>query len=90
MSYCTESKVPLPQTITSSSSIHGAVDNFDHNENNFTGKGSSHDTIIMVFQNSDNSKETDNSLHKSVNSNLERSRLSSLIWTVKRFYLFIN
>ena len=74
MSYCIESKVPLPQTITSSSIIHGAVDNFDHNENTFTGKGSSHDTILMVFQNSDNSKETDNSLHKSVNSNLERSR----------------
>ena len=71
MSYCIESKVPLPQTITSSSIIHGAVDNFDHNENTFTGKGSSHDTILMVFQNSDNSEETDNSLHKSVNSNLK-------------------
>ena len=74
MSYCIESRVPLPQTITSSSIVHGAVDNFYHNENTFTGKVSSHDTILMVFQNSDNSKETDNSLHKSVNSNLERSR----------------
>ena len=65
MDNCIESKVPLPRTITSSSIIHGAVDNFDHNENNLIGKGSSHDTILMVFQNSDNSRETDNILHKS-------------------------
>ena len=46
----------------------------DHNENTLTGKGSSHDTIFMVFQNSENSTETDNILQKSVNCNLERSR----------------
>ena len=50
------------------------MDNFDHNENTLSGKGSSHDTILMVFQNSDTSTETENVLHKSVNCNLERSR----------------
>ena len=74
MDSCVENKVPLPRTKTSSSIIHGAIDNFDHNENTLTGKGSSHDTIIMVFQNSENSTETDNVLQKSVNCNLERRR----------------
>ena len=69
MDNCIESKA-----ITSSSIIHGAVDNFDQNENTLNGKGSSHDTILMVFQNSDNSRETGNILHKSVNCYLERSR----------------
>ena len=31
MDSCVENKVPLPPTITSSSIIHGAMDNFDHN-----------------------------------------------------------
>ena len=74
MDSCVENKVSLPPTITSSSTIHGAMDNFDHNENTLSGKGSSHDTILMVFQNSDTSTETENVLHKSVNCNLERSR----------------
>ena len=69
-----KTKFLLPRTITSSSIIHGAIDNFDHNENTLTGKGSSHDTIIIVFQNSENSTETDNVLQKSVNCNLERRR----------------
>ena len=55
---CVENKVPLPRTITSSSIIHGAMDNFDH----------------TVFQNLENSTETNNVLQKSVNCNLERSR----------------
>ena len=74
MDSCVENKVPLPRTITSSSIIHGTMDNFDHNKNTLTGKGSSHDTILMVFQNSENAIEADNVLQKSVNCNLERSR----------------
>ena len=45
-------RVPVPSTIVPSKLIHGAMDNFDHIENSQSGKGSSHDTILMVFQNS--------------------------------------
>ena len=71
MDSCLKNKVPLPQ-ITSFSIIQGAIDNFDHNEITFTGNGSSHDTILMVFQNSKHSTETD-VLQKSGNCTLERN-----------------
>ena len=44
-------RVPVPSAIVPSKHIHGAMDNFDHIENSQSGKGSSHDTILMVFQN---------------------------------------
>ena len=71
MDSCLKNKVPLPQ-ITSFSIIQGAIDNFDHNEITFTGNGSSHDTILMVFQNSKHSTETD-VLQKIGDCTLERN-----------------
>ena len=40
-------RVPVSPSITSDSVIHGSMDNFDKND----GKGGSHDTILMLFQN---------------------------------------
>ena len=50
MHSCVENKVPLPRAITSSSIIHGAMDNFDYNKNTLTGKGSSYDAIFWYFK----------------------------------------
>ena len=33
--------------------IHGAMDNFDHDERTPSGIGGSHNTILMLFQNTD-------------------------------------
>ena len=44
-------RVPVPLNVTPSSIIHGATDNFDHEENTSSGIGGSHDTILMLFQN---------------------------------------
>ena len=41
---CIEFKVLLSPTITSASIIHGEMDNFDHNKNTLSGKGSNHDS----------------------------------------------
>ena len=40
--------------------LHGAMDNFDHDEEIFSGKDSSHDKIIMLLQNTDSKVETSN------------------------------
>ena len=69
VSGCMENKVPLSPTITSVSIIHGLMDSFDHNENTLPSKGSSHDTIVMVFQNSNILVDTENVLQKSVSCN---------------------
>ena len=45
------SRTPIPSTIKSSVMTHCAMDNFDHNESTPSGIGTSHDTILMVFQN---------------------------------------
>ena len=34
--------------------LHGAMNNFDHDENTPSGIGRSHNTILMVFQNDQN------------------------------------
>ena len=57
------SRVPVPENIDSSSKIHGAMDNFDHEENTSSGIGGSHDTIIVLFQKSDEI-ETNEISHK--------------------------
>ena len=46
-------RLPVPKNINSSSIIHGAMDNFDHEENTFSGIGGSHDTILVLFQKPD-------------------------------------
>ena len=43
-------RVPVPENINCSSIIHGAMDNFDHEENTSSGIGGSHDTILVLFQ----------------------------------------
>ena len=43
-------RVPVPKNINSSSIIHGAMDNFDHEENTLSGIGGSHDTTLLLFQ----------------------------------------
>ena len=45
--------MPVPKNINSSSIIHGAMDNFDHEENTFSGIGESHDTILVMLQKPD-------------------------------------
>lgn len=42
---------PLPSVIDDSSPIQGAMDNFDHIEITPSGKDSSHDTVLVIFQN---------------------------------------
>lgn len=44
-------RTPVSSDIESSVLIHGAMDNFDHDERTLSGKGGSHDTILMLFQN---------------------------------------
>ena len=57
--------------MTSGSIIHRAMDNFHHNENTLSGKGSNHDIILMIFQNSNTSVDNETVLQNSVNCNLE-------------------
>ena len=54
---CSENKVPLSESITSTSIIHAAMENFDHIENSKSGKDSIHDTIMMLFQNNESKEE---------------------------------
>ena len=44
-------RVPLPAVLEATSPLNGAVDNFDRNESTLAGTGSSHDTILILFQN---------------------------------------
>ena len=39
--------------IEASVMIHGVIDNFDHEQNTLSGIGGSHETILMLFQNGD-------------------------------------
>ena len=57
-------RTPVPQLIEDSVLIHGAMDNFDHEENTKSGIGGSHDTILMLFQ---NNKAGMNNLYSEVN-----------------------
>ena len=46
-----ENSVSVPENIENSIAIHGAMDNFDDEKGTQSGIGSSHDTILMLFQN---------------------------------------
>ena len=46
-----DNRVPLPRVLEATSPLNGALDNFDHNESTLAGTGSSHDTILILFQN---------------------------------------
>ena len=45
------SRVPIPAVLEASSPLNGAMDNFDRNESTLAGTGSTHDTILVLFQN---------------------------------------
>ena len=47
-------RVPVPPSIEHGVLIQGAMDNFDHEESTKSGIGGSHDTILMLFQNTAN------------------------------------
>ena len=61
--------VPVPP----SKLIHGAMDNFGRIENSKYGKGSSHDTILMLFQNNHEVCEVNEMSIKSPDEPLNRS-----------------
>ena len=44
-------RVPLPHVLEATSPLNGAMDNFDRNESTLAGTGSTHDTILVLFQN---------------------------------------
>ena len=44
-------RVPLPCVLETTSPLNGAMDNFDRNESTLAGTGSTHDTILVLFQN---------------------------------------
>ncbi len=46
-----DNRVPLPAVLEATSPLNGAMDNFDLNESTLAGTGSSHDTILILFQN---------------------------------------
>ena len=48
-------RVPVPPSISSDTFVHGAMDNFDHEENTKSGIGGSHDTVLVLFLNTSNS-----------------------------------
>ena len=73
---CGENKVPLPEFITSTSIIHASMDNFDHIENSKSGKDSSHDTIMMLFQNNENKEEKISQLSKKRNDQIKKRSIT--------------
>ena len=56
-------RVPVPDTINSVSPIHGAMDNFDHEESTSSGIGRSHDTILVLFQKAHGNDDPDEISH---------------------------
>ena len=44
-------RVPVSTSICSSNIIHGAMGNFDHEEDTNSGIKGSHDTVMVIFQN---------------------------------------
>ena len=44
-------RVPVSISICSSNIIHGAMGNFDHEEDTISGIKGSHDTVMVIFQN---------------------------------------
>ena len=49
--------MPVPPSIKPSVLIQGAMDNFDHEENTSSGIGGSHDIMLVLFQNCENTDQ---------------------------------
>ena len=47
-----EHHIPVPPVIQDGVMLHGAMDTYDNNKGSRSGIGSSHDTILVLFQNS--------------------------------------
>ena len=70
-----ENRVPIPELINNSNMIHGAMDNFDHTEATLSGLGTSHDTILVLFQSGSNPREETHGISK-VSDSISRSKKS--------------
>ena len=46
-----DNRVPLPAVLEATSPLNGAMHNFNRNESTLAGTGSTHDTILVLFQN---------------------------------------
>ena len=57
-------RVPVPEEIDDESTVNGAMDNFDHEENTPSGIGGSHDTILDLFQKSHKQEKPGEISHK--------------------------
>ena len=57
-------RVPFSLSIDKKTLIHGGMDNFDHTEVTSSGIGGSHDTILMLFQNQNESENFPKALSK--------------------------
>ena len=56
------------------SELHGSMDNFDHEEATSSGIGGSHDTILMLFQNSNKVENTQKILSKKPTDSTQNQR----------------
>ena len=59
--------------------IHGAMDNFDHEENTQSGKRGSHDTVLMLFQNSNGTSQDSQQI---INRILDNITLKDDHWNI--------
>ena len=67
---------PVSSIIKENTIIHGAMDNFDHEENTQSGKGGSHDTILMLFQNSNGTSQDSQQIISRISDNITPKRRS--------------
>ena len=79
--------VPLPSVLEATSPLNGAMDSFDRNESTLAGTGSTHDIILVLFQNVpvDREKPSDGSeistrLPVSQNRLQSKVKCQELIW----------
>ena len=70
-----ENRVPIPELINNSNMIHGAMDNFDHTEATLSGLGTSHHTILVLFQSGCNPRKETHEISK-VSDSISRSKKS--------------
>ena len=82
-----DNRVPLPSVLEATSPLNGAMDNFDRNESTLAGTGSTHDIILVLFQNVpvDREKPSDGSeistrLPVSQNRLQSKVKCQELIW----------
>ena len=68
-----DNRVPVSPSIVSSTMVQGAMDNFDHDENTKSGIGGSHDTILMLFQNTERSIENEDETQISTMPNIPKN-----------------